>query len=290
MTRSRRKGSRRMKRHYSLRGGGLISDIWGAGQFVTDSWWGSYVLGLPGMSRAAMSLLHDTNIAFEFYTYCNNIDVQQFRVGAVEGGVSEPKKISLTPDKIDRFNDGILKLKQFLTTIINSAVLPKMFGYGYAKATGNKNLYEKILTEFSTINERINGEKLSTLGGVANEGMITMWGDWYRYELNIHVTNLSTMVQEMIGMSVLPMKPFGGVDSLSSTKQISEAQLVSSAAVDSINPSMPPHAANSMFASTADSSYLPPSIQNVKDEEDEEDVKKEAAAYDWWVSNKFKTH
>ena len=55
MTRSRRKGSRRMKRHYSLRGGGLISDIWGAGQFVTDSWWGSYVLGLPGMSRAAMS-------------------------------------------------------------------------------------------------------------------------------------------------------------------------------------------------------------------------------------------
>ena len=277
MIRSRRKRSQRIKRHYSLRGGGgFISDIWAMGNKYHSSWWGTYISGLPAMSRSAMSLLHETNIAFEFYTYCNNIDVLRL-VGSDDDEGSGIKKIILVPGTIDRFNGRMLKLKQFLTTIINSAVLPKMFGYGYAKATGDEKEYNKIIKDFSKIHEQINDEKPSNLSVMANEGMIAMWGDWYRYELNIHVTNLLTIVEEIIGMSVLPMKPSrDAVADMTLPSRSSQASLLDSS-IGNARSSAPPSAANRMFAPS-------PILRAEQYDDNQAEAQAEATVFDWWVS------
>jgi hypothetical protein len=87
------------------------------------------------------------------------------------------------------------------------------------------------------------------------------------------------MVQEMIGMYVLPMKPSGGaapdIDYLPQV-QMPAPRPESSTGV--VTP--PPSAANSMFAPDAASSSLQPAVQNL----DEFQAKNDASQYDWWVN------
>lgn len=204
---------RRFNRSYKLRGGnGYGSSIlYNFLEFASNPLsWASFVSTLPGLSRAAMSLLHDTNRAFEFYTYCKQIDIDGLAGAGGEGGGGGGAGADAVT--IERFNDLTMKLGQFLTTIINSAVISKLIGAGYAQVTGKNEEYRKILKEFSELHYKIGDSVAGTGAGASlpstalNVGMITAWGDWYRYELNIHMTNLMSVVNKMIGMSVLPMK------------------------------------------------------------------------------------
>lgn len=160
--------------------------------------WFTILTKAPDAARSAAALIHDINRAYEFYSYCETISLDKIPNEALK----------------QRFIMTTTKLGKLIMSIKNGAVVPKMMGAIHSAISKNKDAYTKDIEALSkmSINPRDDVpkppetilNKLSSISTTAfNTSIITVLGDWYRYELNIDLTNLIAVVTELIGLSVL---------------------------------------------------------------------------------------
>jgi hypothetical protein len=160
--------------------------------------WFRLLSKIPDATRAAAALIHDVNRAYEFYSYCESINLDTIPNEALK----------------QRFTMMMTKLGKLIMSIKSGAVVPKMVGALHSIVSKNKEAYNREVEALSkiAISTREDVPKppetiLSKLTAVAtttfNTSIITMLGDWYRYEINIDLTNLMAVVTEMVGLSVL---------------------------------------------------------------------------------------
>jgi hypothetical protein len=160
--------------------------------------WFDILTKAPDAARSAAALVHDLNRAYEFYSYCETISLDKI--------TNEPLK--------QRFIMMTTKLGKLIMSIKNGAVISKMLGAIHSAISKNRDAYAKDIDALSkmSINARDDApkppetiiHKLSSITTTTfNTSIITVLGDWYRYELNIDLTNLMAIVTELIGLSVL---------------------------------------------------------------------------------------
>lgn len=160
--------------------------------------WFTTLTKAPDAARSAAALIHDINRAHEFYSYCETISIDKIPNEALK----------------ERFIMTTTKLGKLIMSIKNGAVVPKMMGAIHSAISRNRVDYNKDIEALGKMSINAQDDvpkppetilnKLSSISTTAfNTSIITVLGDWYRYELNIDLTNLIAVVTELIGLSVL---------------------------------------------------------------------------------------
>ena len=160
--------------------------------------WFNILTKAPDAARSAAALIHDLNRAYEFYSYCETISVDN-----IPNEMLKQRFIMMTT-----------KLGKLIMSIKNGAVISKMMGAIHSAISQNKEAYSKDIESLSNMSIITHDDaqkppetilkKLTVISTTAfNTSIITVLGDWYRYELNIDLTNLIAVVTELIGLSVL---------------------------------------------------------------------------------------
>ena len=180
-------------------GGAKIAALKSVFDFIlSPPTWFTILTKAPDAARSAAALIHDINRAHEFYSYCETISLDKIPNEALK----------------ERFILTTTKLGKLILSIKTGAVVPKIMGAIHSAISRNRVEYNKDIEALG--NMSINAQddvpkppetilnKLSSISTTTfNTTIITILGDWYRYELNIDLTNLIAVVTELIGLSVL---------------------------------------------------------------------------------------
>jgi len=144
---------------------------------------------LIDMPRAASSLIRNVNQAYRFYIHCRDNVLQQLPQGNV-------KTI---------FGNAVNELGDLLKSIFNSSFLSRVSAVGRGAVTSDASIkrdlrtFEENLKRYNLAvpNPSIMSKIYNGSSKLYNGSMLLMWGDWYRYELNILTTNLLALIEEM---------------------------------------------------------------------------------------------
>lgn len=181
---AKRKQQRQMSRKKRSGGAGLVK------RYLTDPY--KYVsehaspwVTIVDSTRAASSLIRNVNQAYRFYIHCKDNVLQHLAEGDV--------KIL--------FGGAVKELGDLLNSIFYSSFLSKHS----AVLRGTVTSDESIKGDLRTFEENLKRYNLaapntsiaSKIYKPINGAMILIWGDWYRYELNILMTNLLALIAEI---------------------------------------------------------------------------------------------
>ena len=153
----------------------------------------SIPLQILNAKRAGQDLIHNVNQIHKFYAYCATMNVSTIECAPLR----------------KRFTDALAELGKCVDFIIRSAIPIKYVAYAQGRTFGGN---DSVLKDIEDINKLIieTGvapptfmSKISGMvGTLTNIGMITMFADWYRYELYILATNLNTVVSEILHSNI----------------------------------------------------------------------------------------
>lgn len=139
--------------------------------------------------RAGQDLIHNVNQIHKFYAYCATINVSTIECAQLRR----------------RFTDALAELGKYVDFIIRSTIPIKYVAYAQGRAFGgNDNVLKdieemnKIIIETGVAPPTFMSKLPGMVDTLTNIGMITMFADWYRYELYILATNLNTIVSEIL--------------------------------------------------------------------------------------------
>ena len=164
---------------------------------TVTSAWVSTPLTIFNITRMSVSIIEDTNHAHNYYRYATTIDID---------------RIPLSQDTKDRFLQAKYKLNEMLVYIKNSKIGIRLCGIAYANYTKDKVAYNREVEALNKIEESTsNTLHPSRLKQVFDVSMVTFYGDWYRYELNILLTRLIAVVNEIIAL-VIGMPRIGDME------------------------------------------------------------------------------
>ena len=185
ITRDVKRKKRQLSRKKRSGGVGFVK------RYVTDPY--KYVsetsspwVSIVDSTRAASSLIRNVNQAYRFYIHCRDHVLRQL----VGGG-----------DLKAVFVAAVKELGDFLNSIFYSSFLSKHS----AVLRGTVTSDESIKTDLRAFEENLRRYKLaapnpsivSKIYKPISGAMILIWGDWYRYELNILTTNLLALIAEI---------------------------------------------------------------------------------------------
>lgn len=167
---------------------GTLSDYAISTWNAITSAWVSTPLTIFNITRMSVSIIEDTNHAYNYYRYATTIDVDRLHLPQVTK---------------DRFLQAKHKLNKMLVYIKNSKIGIRLCGIAYANYTKDQSAYEREVAALNEIEESTsNTLHPSRLKQVFDISMVTWYGDWYRYELNILLTRLIAVVNEIIASFV----------------------------------------------------------------------------------------
>lgn len=167
---------------------GTLSDYAISTWTAITSAWVSTPLTIFNITRMSVSLIEDTNHAYNYYRYATTIDVDRLHLPQVTK---------------DRFLQAKYKLNEMLVYIKNSKIGIRLCGIAYANYTKDQSAYYKEVAALNEIEESTSNTLHPTrIKQIFDVGMVTFYGDWYRYELNILLTRLVAVVNEIIASFV----------------------------------------------------------------------------------------
>ena len=153
----------------------------------------SIPLKVADAKRAGQDLIHNVNQIHKFYAYCASMNVSTIEC----------------PSLRKRFTDAVAELGKYIDFIIRSTIPIKCVAYAQGRTFGGN---DNVLKDIEDINKLIIKTGVSPpsflsklsgmIGTLTDIGMITMFADWYRYELYILATNLNTIVSEILHSNI----------------------------------------------------------------------------------------
>jgi hypothetical protein len=183
---TKRRGSKHLNQY-----GGIFRTL---SDYAISTWnaitsaWVSTPLTIFNITRMSVSIIEDTNHAYHYYRYATTIDVD---------------KLHLPQVTKDRFLEAKHKLNEMLVYIKNSKIGIRLCGIAYANYTKNQSAYDREVAALNEIEESTSNTLHPTrIKQIFDVGMVTFYGDWYRYELNILLTRLVAVVNEIIASFV----------------------------------------------------------------------------------------
>jgi hypothetical protein len=153
----------------------------------------SIPLQILNAKRSGQDLIHNVNQIHKFYEYCAAMNVST---------------IECVPLR-KRFTNALAELRKYMDFIIRSAIPIKYVAYAQGRIFGgNDNVLKdiedinKLITETGVAPPTFMSKISSMLSTLTDIGMITMFADWYRYELYILATNLNTIMSEIVHSNI----------------------------------------------------------------------------------------
>jgi len=190
-TKRRCRGNRKHNELKLNQYGGIFGTL---SEYAISTWntitsaWVSTPLTIFNITRMSVSLIEDTNHAYNYYRYATTIDSD---------------RIPLPQVTKDRFLQAKYKLNEMLVYIKNSKIGIRLCGIAYANYTKDKVAYDREVKALNEIEESTsNTLHPSRLKQVFDVSMVTWYGDWYRYELNILLTRLIAVVNEITALVI----------------------------------------------------------------------------------------
>lgn len=183
------KRNRNINRNQSRRimAGGAFAAV--KGYFDTVS----IPLQILNAKRAGQDLIHNVNQIHKFYAYCATMNVSTIECAPLR----------------KRFTDALAELGKCVDFIIRSTIPIKYVAYAQGRTFGgNDNVLKdieeinKLIIETGVAPPTFMSKISGMVGTLTNIGMITMFADWYRYELYILATNLNTIVSEILHSNI----------------------------------------------------------------------------------------
>lgn len=183
------KRNRNINRNQSRRimAGGAFAAV--KGYFETVS----IPLQILNAKRAGQDLIHNVNQIHKFYAYCATMNVSTIECAPLR----------------KRFTDALAELGKCVDFIIRSTIPIKYVAYAQGRTFGgNDNVLKdieeinKLIIETGVAPPTFMSKISGMVGTLTNIGMITMFADWYRYELYILATNLNTIVSEILHSNI----------------------------------------------------------------------------------------
>ena len=146
----------------------------------------NYISRAVDTTRSASSLIRNINQAYRFYIHCRDSVLRQIPEG-------DSKKI---------FTDAVNDLGDLLNSIFNCSFLSKHTAVLRGAVVRSESIKSDLrIFEENLKRYRINAPNSSLPSKIYNKTVtgasILIWGDWYRYELNILMTNLLALIEEM---------------------------------------------------------------------------------------------
>lgn len=203
------------RRRYTQQGGifGAISSLskyaistWNTLSTLASSAFVKTPVEIINIFRMSKSIVEDTNDAYRYYRYVATIDVDK-----IPRPISQVTKTRFVKIKND--------LNTMLLYIKNTAISIRLCGIAYAYLTGDSDAYNKEVASLNAI-EATESNPLHPLYPVRLKkifdiSMVAVYGDWYRYELNILMTKLIAVVHEITATAIgLPQT--GHIESVTS--------------------------------------------------------------------------
>jgi len=181
---------RRGSKHLNQYGGifGTLSDYAISTWNTITSAWVTTPLAIYNITRMSVSIIEDTNHAYNYYRYATTIDVDRLHLPQVTK---------------DRFLEAKHKLNEMLVYIKHSKIGIRLCGIAYANYTQNQSAYNREVAALNEIEESTSNTLHPTrIKQFFDVSMVTLYSDWYRYELNILLTRLVAVVNEIIASFV----------------------------------------------------------------------------------------
>ena len=155
---------------------------------ISTTLWVTFLSKLPDLARSSGDLVKDAGNAYYLYRYAMSIEI---------GDMKPAPSLELK----QRFISARDALGKMLMTINNSGFTIRIFGIAYAKMNGRMADFRRevdALAEIYKYDENVPRLNWKTMD-IAN---LTMFADWYRYEIVILVGNLNSILIELIGLTI----------------------------------------------------------------------------------------